>query len=76
MSDLTTTQAPLPPYHALKSLFSAQTVRRFLGLVFAFSSIGLWLAPGSGATADVLLLKTGLTGVLTFCAIVALLPRV
>ncbi|MGB7316889.1 MAG: hypothetical protein WBC85_02890 [Planktotalea sp.] len=57
------------------SFLSGQTVRRFIGLVFAMCAVGLWFAPGASATAEVLLLKTGLTGVLTFCAMAAFLRR-
>lgn len=75
MSDLTA-QTPLlltTPYR--KPIVSPRSLRRFLGLTFGFSAIGLWLAPGASDMADVLLLKTGLTAILSFCAIVALLPR-
>jgi hypothetical protein len=55
---------------------TGRTLRRFLGMVFAFAAIGLWVAPGANWSSSVLLFKTGLTAILCFCAIVALLPRV
>lgn len=54
---------------------SGRSLRLFLGFIFAFTAIGLWLAPGASAVEDVLLLKTGFTGVLTLSAIASLLPR-
>lgn len=55
---------------------TGRSLRRFLGMVFAFSAIGLWVAPGANWSSEVLLFKTGLTAILCFCAIAALLPRV
>ena len=60
----------------LKPIISERTVRRFFGLVFGFAAIGLWLVPSAHDTADVVLLKSGFTAILCFCAIIALLPRV
>ncbi len=75
MSELSAAQMTFSKRTTYEPVIKAQTVRRFLGLVFAFTAIGLWLAPGASPAAEVLLLKTGLTGVLTLSAVVALLPR-
>ena len=56
----------------LKPIISERTARRFFG----FAAIGLWLVPSADETADVVLLKSGFTAILCFCAIIALLLRV
>ena len=76
MSDFTASHLSFAPRSRQDQSPTGRTLRRFIGLVFAFTAIGLWLAPGASPATDVLLLKTGLTGVLTLSAIVALLPRV
>ncbi len=68
--------ATKPEQDEEKPFISDKLVRRFFGLVFGFAAIGLWLVPSANETADVLLLKTGFTAILCFCAIVALLPRI
>lgn len=54
---------------------SANLVCNFVGVVFMLTAIGLWIAPGASNFADVMLLKTGLTGILTLCAMTAFFSR-
>lgn len=75
MSELAASKYVLAPSAMQAPFISEKVVRRFLGLVFAFTAIGLWLAPGASPATGILLIKTGLTGVLTLSAIAALLPR-
>lgn len=83
MADMTSfegyagTQQKQPRFEAKREMeaIESRTLRRFLGFIFAIAAVGLWIAPGASWGADVLLMKTGLTAILCFCAIVALLPR-
>ncbi|MEP5155617.1 hypothetical protein [Planktotalea sp.] len=75
MSELSASSMTFTARPEHKPFFSAKFFCKFIGSVFMMSAIGLWFAPGSSNMADVLLLKTGLTGILTICAMVAFLSR-
>ena len=75
MADLTAHSFSPSTTGSEKQFSSELMIRRFVGVVFSISAFGLWLAPGTSDTADALLLKTGLTVILAFCAIAALVPR-
>ena len=58
-----------PKRREVGPLLSEHAVRRFFGLVFGFAAIGLWLLPSANELAQVLLLKTGFTAILSFAAL-------
>lgn len=71
---MTRKASDIQPTRELEPMES-RTLRRFLGFVFAITIVGLWLAPGANWSPDILLMKTGISAILCFCTIVALLPR-
>ena len=76
MKELTVDSLTQDAQSESKPIDMDRLVRRFLGLIFWLVAVGIWLAPGASPAVDALLLKTGLTAILVFCAIAALLPRV
>jgi hypothetical protein len=75
MTELSAGQMAFTSRPIAKPIVSANMVSKFIGVVFMLTAIGLWFAPGSSNFADVMLLKTGMTGILTMCAMTAFLSR-